>query len=261
MSRTVLLTADVWEMLPKVAFCWWKPQPSRKIRYLDAATSADVRSGRNAVMPEERDPEPVDDRPEPDEPDRDVWTGRAGVRPYGAVPRTPYDEAGDWADPAQPEPSGRWWTPIAVGSISLVLLALLGIGVVVIVQNIGDTETPEAPPTAARLPTATDPGVTTPIPTTTSTTTEPADQEVNVPALRGMPLADAQAALTRSGLGWRVLRRESDAEPDTVIDCDPAEGQQVPSDTRVTLIVAAGRAGTPASPAPVTTTPSIGVSD
>ncbi|MEU4621128.1 PASTA domain-containing protein [Actinoplanes sp. NPDC023801] len=213
-------------------------------------------------MPEERDSEPVDERPEPDDGDRDVWTGRAGVRPAGAVPRNPYEEEGDWADPGQPEPSGRWWAPIAVGSISLVLLALLGFGVVVVFQNMGDDAgTPDATPTAARLPTATEPGVATPAPTVTTTTTEPADQEVNVPALRGMPLADAQAALTRSGLGWRVIRRESDAEPDTVIDCDPAEGQQVPSDTRVTLIVAAGRAGTPASPAPVSTTPSIGVTD
>jgi hypothetical protein len=213
-------------------------------------------------MPEERDSEPVEDRPEPDDPDRDVWTGRAGVRPHGAVPRDPYDEEGDWADRGRPEPSGRWWTPIAVGSISLVLLTLLGFGVVVIAQNLGDdTDTPQDTPTAAQLPTATGPGVATPEPAVTATTTEAADQEVNVPALRGMPLADAQAALTRSNLGWRVIRRESDAEPDTVIDCDPAEGQQVPSDTRVTLIVAAERAGTPTSPTPVTTTPSIGVSD
>jgi hypothetical protein len=212
--------------------------------------------------PVEERPEPAEERPEPDDRDRDVWTGRAGVRPYGALPRDPYDEEGDWADPRQPEPSGRWWAPIAVGSISLVLLALLGFGVVVIAQNIGDdAATPQDTPTAARLPTATGPGVTTPDPAITTTTTEPADQEVNVPALRGMPLADAQAALTRSGLGWRVIRRESDAEPDTVIDCDPAEGQQVPSDTRVTLVVAAERAGTPTSSAPVTTTPSIGVSD
>jgi hypothetical protein len=216
----------------------------------------------NPAMPEERDPDPAGDRPESGDRDRDVWTGRAGVRPYGAVPRDQYDQEGDWADPGQTEPSGHWWAPIAVGSISLVLLALLGFGVMVIVQNVGDdADTPEASPTAAQLPGETGAGVGTPRATTTVSTpptTDAADQEVNVPALRGMPLTDAQAALERTGLGWRVIRRESDAEPDTVIDCDPAEGQQVPSDTRVTLIVASARAGTPTTSTPVVTTPSNG---
>ncbi|MDI6099039.1 PASTA domain-containing protein [Actinoplanes sp. NEAU-A12] len=200
-------------------------------------------------MAEERDPDPVDDRPESD--DRDVWTGRAGVRPYGAVPRNPYDEDSDWTDPGQAEPSGRWWAPIAVGTVALVLVGLLAVGIAVIVRNTGgDAETPGDTPPATRLTNGPDPGVTTPGTgaTATTPTTEPSDQEVNVPALRGMPLADAQAALARSGLKWRVIRRESDAEPDTVINCDPAEGQQVPSDTRVTLIVAVARQGTPTTP-------------
>jgi hypothetical protein len=213
-------------------------------------------------MPEEHDPDPTGDRPESGDRDRDVWTGRAGVRPYGAVPRSEYDQDGDWADPNQVEPSGRWWTPIAVGSISVVLLVLLGFGVMVIVRSIGDdVDTPEATPTAGQLPGGAEAGVTTPTVTTpvsTPPTTDAADQEVNVPALRGMPLIDAQAALERTGLGWRVIRRESDAEPDTVIDCDPAEGQQVPSDTRVTLIVASARAGAPTTSTPVNTTPSNG---
>lgn len=213
-------------------------------------------------MPEERDPEPMGDRPDSGDRDRDVWTGRAGVRPYGAVPRDPYDREGDWADPGQTEPSGRWWAPIAVGTVSLALIVLLVLGGMLIVQNLGDeADTPEATPSAAQLPAETGAGVATPPVGTTATvpaTTDAADQEVNVPALRGMPLADAQAALERTGLGWRVIRRASEAEPDTVIDCDPAEGQQVPSDTRVTLIVASARAGTPTTSTPVTTTPSIG---
>jgi beta-lactam-binding protein with PASTA domain len=83
---------------------------------------------------------------------------------------------------------------------------------------------------------------------------------VDVPALRGLPLADAQAALARSGLKWRVIRRESDAEPDTVIACDPDEGQQVPSDTRVTLVVAIARPGTSATPTAPASGPSAGAS-
>ncbi|MEU8655982.1 Stk1 family PASTA domain-containing Ser/Thr kinase [Actinoplanes philippinensis] len=216
-------------------------------------------------MPEEHDPDPTADRSESADRDGEVWTGRAGVRPYGAVPRNTYDQEGDWADPAQIEPSGRWWTPIAVGTVAVALLALLGFGIVVIMQSSGDdVDTPGATPTAAQLPAENDGGAATPtVATATSAapTTDAADQEASVPALRGMPLADAQAALERSGLGWRVLRRESDAEPDTVIDCDPAEGQQVPSDTRVTLIVASARAGAPTTSTPVNTTPSNGATD
>ncbi|WP_430779649.1 PASTA domain-containing protein [Actinoplanes sp. G11-F43] len=180
----------------------------------------------------------------PEEPDRDVWTGRAGVRPYGAVPRDPYEEESGWADRDAVEPSGRWWTPIAVGTVAVVLLGLLGFGILVIVQNSGaGTDPPAATPTAVQITTEpAEPEAGTPPPPVeapaTPATTDPADAEVTVPALRGMPLADAQAALSRTGLGWRVIRRESDAEPDTVIACDPAEGQQVPSDTRITLVVA-----------------------
>ncbi|SDT73508.1 Stk1 family PASTA domain-containing Ser/Thr kinase [Actinoplanes derwentensis] len=222
-------------------------------------------------MPEERDPErpdAVDESPEPgghpgpDAADRDVWTGRAGVRPYGAVRRDPYEEESGWADPAAVEPAGRWWAPIAVGTVAVVLLSLLGFGVAVIVQSAGeDTEPPTATPTAVRITTGrADPGNTTPpaqqVETpATPATTDPADAEVTVPALRGMPLADAQAALSRTGLGWRVIRRESDAEPDTVIACDPEEGQQVPSDTRITLIVAAAQDGSSPSVVPSASSP------
>ncbi|HWS33984.1 MAG TPA: PASTA domain-containing protein [Actinoplanes sp.] len=210
-------------------------------------------------MPEEHDPE----RPEPtdsvDSADPDVWTGRAGVRPYGAVRRDPYEEESSWADPAAVEPSGRWWAPIAVGTIALTLLALLGFGLVVIIQSTGDdAEQPVATPTAVQITTGetTTPATRQVETPATPPTTDPADTEVTVPALRGMPLADAQAALSRTGLGWRVIRRESDAEPDTVIACDPEEGQQVPSDTRITLIVAAAQDGSSPSVVPSASSPS-----
>ena len=61
---------------------------------------------------------------------------------------------------------------------------------------------------------------------------------MTVPALRGLPLAEARAALNRTGLPYRVLYLNSTAAPGTVIDSDPAEGQEVPPDTRVTIVVA-----------------------
>jgi beta-lactam-binding protein with PASTA domain len=36
-----------------------------------------------------------------------------------------------------------------------------------------------------------------------------------------------------------VIYKPSDGEPDVVIDSDPEEGQEVPPDTRVTLVVSA----------------------
>ncbi|GIF11563.1 PASTA domain-containing protein [Actinoplanes teichomyceticus] len=191
--------------------------------------------------------------PDPRDADDGAWTGRAAVRP----PRpeeTRYDQDAWTAAGSREEPSGRWWMPIVVGVVGLVLLALLGFGIYLVVQNSGsDVDEPSPTPAQTRTVTRTTAGTPpTTTPTTAPTvstvpTTEPTVTEALVPALRGMPLADAQAALDRSGLGYRVIYRAGYAEPGTVIDSDPAEGQAVPPDTRVTLVVAAERAGGPAT--------------
>ncbi|BAL85255.1 hypothetical protein AMIS_350 [Actinoplanes missouriensis 431] len=201
------------------------------------------------------------DGPRSDDRDHAIWTGRAEVR----APRPgPEFYESDWADPAAREPQGRWWAPIAVGSAALVLLGLLGFGIAMIVRSSGgETETPATTPatvsttttrkTAATSAPTTTVATTSPTLATTEPTTDPANAEVTVPALRGMPLADAQAALQRTGLTFRVIQRESEAEPGTVINSDPPEGSLVPSDTRITLVVAAAPATSPATTA--TTTP------
>ncbi|MEV6303704.1 PASTA domain-containing protein [Actinoplanes sp. NPDC051861] len=229
-------------------------------------------------MPEERPPGRDEDAPRPDETrpmdaapnpssggprsddgDRSVWSGRAEVRPPRRGETEPFETGeADWADFGPAEEQKRWWTPIAVGIAALLLLGLLGFGIAVIVQNSGNgTETPSAPVTEATTPTrdSRTSAPTTPPTTTASTppTTEPVDREVTVPALRGMPLEDAQAALERTGLTYRVIRRPSDAEPETVIDSDPPEGRLVPSDTRVTLVVAQPGTTDPAPSSPSAT--------
>jgi hypothetical protein len=181
-----------------------------------------------------------------------AWAGRAEVRP----PRpgqADYGVGSDW-DAAPPvEPQGRWWMPILVGVIALILLGLLGWGIYLITQGSeGGDETP-APVTSVPAPavTTTEPTTapTTTQPTTTPTTTEPATPaEVTVPALIGLTRADAQEALQRRGLRVRVISMPSDATAGTVIDSDPPEGRQVPADTQVTLVIAAQRTTPPTSP-------------
>ena len=185
-----------------------------------------------------------------------VWSARAGVRPkppgYG-------DEGGDWAAVPADEPRGRWWTPIAVGIVGLLLLGLLGWGIYLIVQADGTgedvtpgvTASPAAP--AATATTTTQPTTTAPTtePTTTAPTETPTD--VTVPALKGLSSAEARDALDRTGLNYRLRFVTSDSPAGTVIDSDPAEGQQVPADTVVTLIIAA-EATTPATTTATTTT-------
>lgn len=189
----------------------------------------------------------------------DAWSGRAEVRSPRPGQGGDFTGEGWDGEPPGREPRGKWWLPIVIGIAVLVLLALLGVGVWLIAKNAGSddsTPTPTSTATATTPPTTeatTTPPTTAPT-TTTATTTEPAGPaEVTVPALKGLSSADARQALDRSGLAYRLrFVTSTDADPGTVIDCDPAEGEQVPSDTTVTLIIAAAPSTSPT----VSTTPS-----
>jgi PASTA domain len=167
-----------------------------------------------------------------------AWAGRAEVRP----PQPGYDTITDWGVAPPPEPRGRWWMPILIGLMALVLLALLGWGIWLIVQaqdSSGGTPAPTVTMSAPAPETTEPTEPTTQEPTTTPPTTEPNDTEVTVPALRGLSQSEAQQALSRRGLSARLRFRISDEAPaGTVIDSDPEEGQKVPPDTRVTLVIA-----------------------
>lgn len=66
-----------------------------------------------------------------------------------------------------------------------------------------------------------------------------------VPALEGMPLADAQAELEAGGLTSSVVYVESDAEKNTVVSLDPPAGTEVAAGASVTLAVATPMPGEP----------------
>jgi hypothetical protein len=182
-----------------------------------------------------------------------VWAGRAEVRQArpgagGDFTRT------DWA-PVDSEPRRVWWSPILIGVVVLVLVAVLGAGVWLIVESGGnDTTTPTASvsavtPAATRAKTTPPPSAATTKPPT-SAPVEP--ETVEVPALRGLSSAEARQALDRMGLTYRLKFLPSDVDPGTVIDSDPAEGQEVPSDTEVTLFVASARSSAPTTSASAT---------
>lgn len=169
------------------------------------------------------------------------WAGRAEVRP----PRPGLDDYPDsgWAAEPESEPRGRWWMPILVGIVGLILVALLGWGIWLIIRAQDQNVTPTpVPTTSAAAPPSTQPTTTatTEPPTTRPTTTEPTQTAVTIPALRGLSQQDAQRALSKRGLSSRLrFVVSTQAPPGTVIDSDPPEGQEVPPDTTVTLIIAA----------------------
>jgi hypothetical protein len=208
--------------------------PTQQMPPVDDATVVDPRDA-TSVMP------PAREWAEPE----GAWSGRAEVRPPRPGPGE-YTAVSEWdAVPPPAEPRGRWWMPILVGILALLLIGLLIWGIYLIAQNADDDDpgTP-APAPSVTAPATTEPTTTPPTseaPTaTTPTTTEPTGPtEVTVPALVGLSQDEAQEALDRRGLTYRLIFRPSDAQAGTVIDSDPAEGQEVPPDTQVTLVIAA----------------------
>jgi hypothetical protein len=172
-----------------------------------------------------------------------VWSGRAEVPPAGVRPSGP--ATAQWERPPA-EDGGRWWMPIVIGLVGLVLLGVLGYGLWLIgaADDDGSEPTPTRPATTAPR--------TTPPPTTAPPTQE-VEQEVEVPGgLVGGSLEDAQDRLDQLGLAYRVEFEETDdAEPGTVIRTRPDGGSEVEPGSQVTIVVAAAPEETePPTPQP-----------
>ncbi|MFE9956251.1 PASTA domain-containing protein [Micromonospora sp. NPDC005299] len=187
------------------------------------------------------------------EPVSPAWSGRAGVpppRPAG------YPEPGsEWY--TEEQASRRWWMPILLGILALLLIALIGLGVWLALRA-ADRDavpglSPSAVPTTAPRTSAT-PSTAAPSsspPSSPPTTTAAA--EVPMPPLVGLPESAARAALDRLGVDYRVRYRTSDRPAGTVIDTSPGAGEPVAEGDRVTIVVA--KAADPTTDAPTTTPP------
>lgn len=185
--------------------------------------------------------------------DEEVWEGRAGVR----APRPGAVGAEQWDGPA-PEPPGRWWAPAGIGIVAFALLAMLGWGIYLIVRNSGDDDRESPAVVSTTVAPAETAEPTTAPPTTSPATTAPSSPppsspgDSTIPAVRGLTMRDAQAVLNQKGFNYRLrFVATTDSPAGTVIGSDPVEGQEVPADTVVNLIVAIAPASDPASVAPV----------
>ncbi|MFE9689901.1 PASTA domain-containing protein [Micromonospora sp. NPDC005806] len=184
-----------------------------------------------------------------------AWSGRAGVPPRPAG----YPEPG--AEWYAEEQAGRpWWMPILLGILALVLIALIGLGVWLALRaaerNSGPgplpSPVPSTAPETSAAPTTTAPSTSPP-----TTPPSPTSAQLSMPPLVGLPEAAAEAILDRLDVNYRVRTRASDQPAGTVIETDPAAGEQISEGDRVTLVVAepAGQttgAGTP-RPSPTVT--------
>ncbi|WP_089154782.1 PASTA domain-containing protein [Micromonospora sp. NBS 11-29] len=188
-----------------------------------------------------------------------AWSGRAGVPP----PRSAgYPEPGaEWY--ADEQAGRRWWMPILLGILALVLVALIATGVWWALRA---TENPDPGSSASAVPSTSAPASATPTsaspsssPSTTPSSVPPttAEEEVEVPMppLVGLPEAAARSALDRLGIDYRVQRRPSDRPAGTVIATDPEAGYSVGEDDRVTLVVAGPAAPTTGAPSAGASTP------
>jgi hypothetical protein len=174
-----------------------------------------------------------------------AWSGRAGVPPPKAVVvRGP--APAEWVPPENGE--GRWWTPIVLGIVALLLLGGLVAGIWLIYDANKVDPAPTPPPrtlapTSAPRTSAAPPTTSAPAPTT-------APAGVPVPRLVGLTDEQARDELDRIGLSYRLVYRPASEAPNTVIETDPAEGEVVPDGTEVTLVIAS-----PLSPTPPPTVP------
>lgn len=158
------------------------------------------------------------------------WSARAQVPPAAPVGAGP--ELSSWQEPASGG-SSRWWAPLVLGLLALLLLAFLGFGLWMIVQSDEDREIPGTPsPSAPARPSAT----ATPSPTPSPT---PETVRVEVPELAGVQAEDARDQLAELGLRPQLRTVETDERiAGTVVRTEPGAGSLLAEGARIVVFVA-----------------------
>jgi hypothetical protein len=193
-------------------------------------TSGAPRSGDTAILP----PVPA-------------WSGRAGVPPPDSIRAS--EEVSAYQEPGA---SRRWWMPLLLALLALVLLGLLAFGLWLIMRqdNSSDPGTPAVTPPAPSTQTVqSSPPAPSP---TTAPSTQSVPAQVVIPPLVGMDSDTAQSTLDRLGLTVRLVSRpDPAAPPGTVVETLPGEGSVVRQGSRITLVIAS------AAPSPSPSLPSL----
>jgi cytoskeletal protein RodZ len=165
--------------------------------------------------------------------------------PIDAEP-APVRAPAEWEELRDERPDRSWLRPVLLAVVVLALLGILGAGLWLIFNGVGNRPgpAPVIPVTSAGVS-----GPTQSAPPTEAPTTAPA--QVSVPDVVGQSESAARQQLTAQGLTVSVSRRTtSGVNPGTVIATDPGAGQVVDAGAQVTLIVAAAPAPAPTTPSP-----------
>ncbi|HEU4424616.1 MAG TPA: PASTA domain-containing protein [Pilimelia sp.] len=234
---------------------------------LPAASDGPAEPDETAQLPAAAAPGPDETAQLPTGPDETAalpkagtWSARAEVPPPGAPAGYRYGGPGDtayrpgqaveWDEGGPDDEGGRWWLPIVIAVVALLLLGVLGFGLWLISSAEDGTEPAGPTPAPSRATPTTRPAPTTKPPGTT------APAAIPVPPVVGLPAADAQTALSSVGLVYRLEFRPSEtAPPGTVIASDPPPGVRVPPGSEITLVIATAPRTTPPVPTPTTSPP------
>jgi hypothetical protein len=178
-----------------------------------------------------------------------AWAGRAGVRPPdagGVRQATPPEEWHDFDDSGR-----RWWLPIVLGVLALLMLGVLGVGVWLIMRTQNDKPAPatsvSATPTASAQPSQTSASAA---PTSASPSpTESGPAQVQVPVLVGLTAEQAESALRQNQLNFQLLYRYDPNTPvGNVIETDPLASTLVDQGSTVTLVISSAPPSSSATP-------------
>ncbi|MEN3613319.1 PASTA domain-containing protein [Plantactinospora sp. ZYX-F-223] len=177
-----------------------------------------------------------------------AWSGRAGVPPRGSAP--PRQPQPDWSYDPEPD-DRRWWMPILVGTVAVILLGVLVVAGWAIVDS-ARRDTPRSPSPVLTTPAA--PTAPTTGPPTTAASTPSATPSVTtgapvlLPPLVGLSQQEAVAELGRLGLVALIEPRISARPPGTVLDTEPSTGTEVEPGSEVILVVAEPPTSLPTTP-------------
>lgn len=171
-----------------------------------------------------------------------AWAGRAEVRRPGAGgvrQAVPPDEWQDYEDTGR-----RWWLPIVLGILGLLMLGVLGAGVWLIIRTQNDKPAPATSATASVRPSQTS---ASPSPTTASPSrTASGPVQVLVPPLVGLTADQAETLLQQNHLNFQLLYRY---DPNTlvgnVIEANPVAGTLIDRGGTVTLVISSAASSSP----------------